>query len=134
MRFKSTIILFVAAVLLLCFYIYDINQEKKKKETGKTAKDLFTFEPDDLESITLVKSGKTIKIQKKDDGDKKTWEIVAPIQAPTEGFAVEGLMKRLANLKYERIMAENADDLAQFGLESPAFSFTFKTKNESGKI
>ena len=134
MRFKSTICLFVAAVLLLCFYIYDINQEKKKKETEKTAKALFRFEPDDLESITLVKGGETIKIQKKGDPDKKTWEIVAPIHTPAEGFVVDGLMKRLANLKYERIMAENAGDLAQFGLEPPAFSVTFKTKEMSGKI
>lgn len=134
MRFKSTIFLFVAAVLLLCFYIYDINQEKKKKETEITAKDLFRFEPDDLESITLVKGGETIKLQKKGDPDKKTWEIVAPIHAPAEGFVVDGLMKRLANLKYERIMAENADDLAQFGLEPPAFSVIFKTKQRSGRI
>ena len=108
--------------------------EEKKKETEKAAKDLFRFEPGDLEDITLVKGSKTIRIQKKGDGDKNSWEIVDPIQTPAEGYVVDGLLNRLANLKYERIMAENADDMAQFGLEPPGFTLTFKTKNESGKI
>jgi hypothetical protein len=124
----------VAALLLLCFYVYDIHQEKKTKETETVAKDLFRFKPDDVEHIALVKGGKTIKIQKKGDGDRKAWEIVDPIQTPAEGFVVDGLTQKLANLKYERIMSENADDLAQFGLEPPAFSLAFKTENRSGKV
>jgi hypothetical protein len=112
----------------------DMHQEKKKKETEKTAKALFKFSADDLEGVTLVKAGETIKIQKKGDPDKKMWQIVAPIQTPAEGYVVDGLMQRLANLKYERIMAENAGDLAQFGLDPPAFTVIFKAKSESGKI
>ncbi|MCP4666139.1 MAG: DUF4340 domain-containing protein [Deltaproteobacteria bacterium] len=134
MRFKSTLFWFAAAVFVLCFYLYDIKQEEKKKETEKTAKTLFRFSADDVESIALVKGGETIMMQKKGDGDKKTWEIVAPIHTWAEGFVVDDLMKRLANLKYERIMTENADDLAQFGLDPPAFGVTFKTTERSGRI
>jgi hypothetical protein len=124
----------VAVVLLLGVYVYDKHHEQKKKKGEEAAKILFRFTADDLTRITLAKGTKTIKVQKSGDPSGEAWEIVAPIHTKAEGFAVESLTDKLANLRYERIMAEKADDLAQFGLDPPVFTVAFQLKKGSGEV
>ncbi len=134
MRYRSTILYLVAAILLGCLFFYDIYQDNKKEKVKKTAKQLFKFQVDELTSITLTSGRGTIKLQKTGALDKKEWEIIAPIHASTETPRIDSLKDKLANLKYSRIIAESASDLTQFGLNNPDFIITYRINTEPGQL
>lgn len=134
MRYRSTILYLVAAILLGCLFFYDIYQDNKKEKVKKTAKQLFKFQVDELTSIALISGRETIKLQKTGALDKKEWEIIAPIHASTEIPRIDSLKDKLANLKYSRIIAESANDLTQFGLNNPGFTIIYRVNAGPGQL
>lgn len=134
MRYRSTILYLVTAILLGCFFFYDIYQNNKKEKVKKTTKQLFKFQADELTYITLISGRETIKLQKTGALDKKEWKIVSPIHASTETSRIDSLKDKLANLKYSRIIAEGANDLTQFGLNSPGFTIIYRVNTGPGQL
>lgn len=134
LRYRSTILYLVAALLLVGLYLYDIHQDKKKEQVEKTAKVLFGIKTDQIEGIILAGGNETTALKKTKDTDKNAWNITAPIRAAADSTAIEGLKNRLAKLKYTRIITEQTDDLARFGLDDPSFIITCNTGQDSGKL
>jgi len=134
LRYRSTILYLVAALLLVGLYLYDIHQDKKKEQEEQTAKVLLGIKADQIEGIILAGGKEAIELQKTEGTDKNAWNITAPIHATADSLAIEGLKNRLANLKYTRVIAEKADDLARFGLDAPSFIITYNAGKVSGQL
>ena len=56
--------------------------------------------------------------------DGTSWRIVRPIAARADYASVEGLMTRLSAAQMQRIVAEDATDLAPYGLNAPSATVT----------
>jgi len=134
LRYRSTILYLVAALLLVGLYLYDIHQDKKKEQVEKTAKILLGIKTDQIEGIILAEGNETIALQKTKGTDENAWNINAPIRAAADSPAIERLKNRLANLKYTRVITETTDDLVRFGLDDPSFIITYNTGQVSGQL
>lgn len=134
MRYRSTILYFLAALLLVGLYFYDVHQDEKKGRLEQKAKVLLGIKSDQVEGIILSGATGTIELQKTEGMEKNAWKITVPIRAATDSPAIEGLKNRLANLKYTRVIAEKTDDLARFGLGDPSFVITYKAGKISGRL
>jgi uncharacterized protein DUF4340 len=134
LRYRSTILYLVAALLLVGLYLYDIHQDKKKERVEKTAKVLLGIKADQIEGIILSGDNEAIELQKTEGMDKNNWSITSPIRAAADSPAIEGLRNRLADLKYTRVIAEKTDDLARFGLDNPSFIITYTSGKVSGRL
>ncbi len=53
--------------------------------------------------------------------EKNDWQLTAPIEKRAERSAVDDLLFELTPLVAERIVTEQADDLADYGLDKPAY-------------
>ncbi|NTV33879.1 MAG: hypothetical protein HGA50_11385, partial [Deltaproteobacteria bacterium] len=51
MKYRSTLIYFALAVLLVAFYFYETRKEEKKKSAEEETKALFSVKPDDVTSL-----------------------------------------------------------------------------------
>jgi len=134
LRYRSTILYLAAVLLLLGLYLYDTHRDKKKEQEEQTAKVLLGMKADQIEGIILAGGKEAIELQKTEGTDKNAWNITAPIHATADSLAIEGLKNRLANLKYTRVIAEKADDLARFGLDGPSFIITYNAGKVSGQL
>jgi hypothetical protein len=131
-RFRSTLIYLLAAMALVAFYLYETRKETREKAAKEEAKVLFPVKPDQLVGITLKRGGESIRIEKTNSAG--AWEIVSPLRASADPFALSTLTKKLSELKYERLISENAKDLAEFGLDKPSLVVTYKAGKDEGMI
>ncbi len=134
MKYRATILYLVAALILAGIYFYDVHKEKKEDEAQITAKGLLDISSDQLDEIILTRGTQTIRLQKGTEPDKRKWKITDPVHAPADRLEIEDLKTRLVNMKYDRIIAEDAADLTRFGLEQPVFSINYKAGAKSGKL
>jgi hypothetical protein len=131
-RFRSTLIYLVAAMVLVAFYLYETRKETREKAAKEEAKVLFPVKPDQLVGITLKRGEESIRIEKTNSAG--AWEIVSPLHASADPFALSTLTKKLSELKYERLISENAKDLAEFGLDKPSLVVSYKAGKDEGTI
>jgi hypothetical protein len=127
-KYRSTLLYLLAAIVLLAFYLYEDRKEAKQKTADEEAKVLFPLEADQLRSLTLKKEKETIRLEKTSaDSD---WVIVAPIHAATDRMTLSRLQRTLAELKHERLISESATDLSEFGLDKPSLVVSFRGERE----
>jgi hypothetical protein len=133
-RFRSTLIYLLAAMALVAFYLYETRKETEEKSAKEKAKLLVPFKPDQLEGIILKRINESIELEKRRDAGSRAWEIVSPLHAATDAFTLSGLTWKISELKFERLVTENAGDLAEFGLDKPALTITYKAGKHEGTI
>jgi Domain of unknown function (DUF4340) len=62
------------------------------------------------------------------------WWMVEPVASPADSPSVGNLLKQLANLRAETLVAEKADDLARYGLKKPALTVTWSRAPEFSMV
>ncbi len=134
MRFRSTLVYFLAALALVVFYFYETRKDKEATLAKEEAKRLLSLKPDQLEKMALRRGKDFIEVEKRPGPGPGAWELVSPVRTPTDAFALSGLTKKLSELKYERLVSDNAGDLAEFGLREPSFTVAYKAGREEGMI
>jgi hypothetical protein len=133
-RFRSTLIYLVVAIVLIAFYLYETREKTKEQSAKEEAKQVLSFKLDLLESITLKREKDSIQLEKKESGGQGVWEIVSPRRLVPDSFVLSRMTKRLADLKYERVISENPQDLAEFGLDKPSLSIAYRAGKEEGTL
>jgi hypothetical protein len=119
-RLTSTILL-VVVLAGLGGYIYFVDS--KRPSPGSESRDkVFTVEADKIEEITLKSGGETTTL-KKTDG---TWKMTAPMQVDADQNEVSSLTSNIASLEVSRVIDENAGNLGEYGLATPAIELSFK--------
>jgi hypothetical protein len=123
MRPKSTLLLALVVAALGAFvWFYEIEGGAERAEQAEAAKRLFPdVEPEDISSIELrTEDGVTARLEREGEAG---WKLVAPLAAPADRFAVDGIASTLAELTPEATF-DAPEPLANYGLEGePAVRF-----------
>ncbi|KPL19737.1 MAG: hypothetical protein AMJ92_02035 [candidate division Zixibacteria bacterium SM23_81] len=116
MRFKGTIIWTLVLMTLAAFvYIYEIKGGAKREQTAEMAKKVLIFDKEDVQQLVLKRPEEIISFQRAQDG----WQIIHPVRARADESAIQGIIDNLERAQIERVVAETADNLSDFGLQSP---------------
>jgi hypothetical protein len=124
---RSLLILFVVA-LGLGGYIFFV-ESKREPGGGDTAAvkkaKVFTTESSKFEEVNIhAVTGETTTLKKKNG----LWEIVAPQAMPTDSGEIGGLLSSLESLEVQSVVSETPASAADFGLEPPRFTVSFKAE------
>jgi len=122
LKYRSTLVYLVLAVLLVAFYFYETRKEEKKKSAEEETGFLFSLKPDDVTSLVLKSGDQEMRFEKKSG----TWEILHPVRGGVDSFAFTRLLNRITGLKSLRLIAEGPKDLSEFGLHQPEATVTFR--------
>ena len=79
-------------------------------------KSALNIDRDAADRVEVVAGTHSMKFAKKDG----QWQITEPTVPRADLPAVEGLVSRLDGVQMKKIVAQNADDLKQYGLDKPA--------------
>src|SRR5215510_6637267 len=127
MRFKGTAALFLVLVVLggyVYFTEFRGKEERQKQEQAK--KKVFPVEDKDITEISLIYPDRTITGVKKGE---KQWQITAPPGVEADSDEWEQLASNIPRIEREDTVAQNSQDVAQFGLKDPPVKLSAKTKD-----
>ena len=131
MTYRSTFIYLLVVILFLGFYLFETRRDEKQKSAQETIKALFSFRPEELTRLALLKGNQEIVVEKRDTGE---WEITAPLLTPADPFALSRVTNTLGLLRYLRIISKDPRDLSQFGLDPPDFVVSYRAGDEEGSL
>src|SRR6202008_1365606 len=127
MKFKGTAILFLVFIVLggyVYFTEFRGKEERQKQEEAK--KKAFAVDEKDITEISLIYPDKTITGVKKGE---KQWEITSPPGVEADPDEWQQLASNIPKIEREDNVAQNVQDLSQFGLKDPAVKVSAKTKD-----
>ncbi len=128
MKFKTTIILFVVFLVLLTFVLFFEFKGKGEKDEGEK---LLALSSDDVQKVTLKEEDKTITFQKDEEGE---WLITEPFEAKADKYEVDRLADDFSDLRIERVVEKEPEELEKYGIPQKEISLWFKDKNKPIKI
>ncbi len=128
MKFKTTIILFAIFIVLLAFVL--LFEFKGQGEKGEEEK-LLALSSDDVQKVTFKKEDETITFQKDEEGE---WLITEPLEAKADKYEVDRLASDFSDLKIERVVEEEPEELEKYEIPQKEINLWFKDKDEQVKI
>ena len=111
-------------------YIYFVEFKKPADKDEKKKEKIFKLEKAKVKELSLAPSGETITLAK--DGEK--WKLTTPVTVPADANEVDSLLTTLENLELDEVVAENATDLKQFGLDAPKNSVSVTQAGAPAKL
>lgn len=87
-------------------------------------KDVLKFERDKADGLEITHAGETRQFAR---ASSTAWKIVKPLAARADYAALEGEVTRISSLQMHKIVAPQAGDLKQYGLDKPDFTVTVAT-------
>ncbi len=116
MKLRNTVLMAIVLVMLAGFvYFYEIRGRDAREEAERVEGLLLDFDVDLVEGVTLETGEGPIEVSRDEDG----WRIVQPHALTADAAAIDSLLSQLASAQKERLVAEDAEDLAPFGLDAP---------------
>ena len=128
MRGLTSTILLIVVLAGLGAYIYFVDSKQPAGTLGpagvisEVKTKVFTVEADKIEEIRIT-ADKETSLVKKVNG---TWQIVEPVQSEADQTEASGLATSIAGVEVNRVVEENAADLATYGLADPRVKVAFK--------
>ncbi len=122
----------VVVLLGLTGVLYWSNRHPKPSPETPLASGpvILKLDPASVTALTLsVKGSDPISLVKQ--GDK--WQIVAPEKIPADSDEVSGLLQELDPLNAQELVAANATDLKQYGLDHPGISLNIVEKGHAAQ-
>ncbi|MFO7694256.1 MAG: DUF4340 domain-containing protein [Vicinamibacterales bacterium] len=121
--FRSTFVLLLVLLGLVGYiYFYELKRPAPGDAAVQKPK-VFSVEAITIEEIDVKSaSGERTVVRKTGDA----WRITEPVAVKADDGEVTGIVSSLATLEIERVVEENAADLAQFGLAAPRIEVGFK--------
>ncbi len=111
-------------------YLYFVESKRDPGDADKKEK-VFTVESEKIDELTVkAESGERTSLKK----TGAEWQIVAPVAAPTDSGTVSGLTGNLSSLELQRVIDENPQDLAEYGLAQPRLEVTFKAGGQEHRL
>ena len=118
----------VGVLAILGGYAWWANRHptSDKSAADKTSPKILTLTADQITGFRLAKTGADPVVLSK-SGDK--WQITAPQELPADADAVNGLTGAVAPLSSDRLIEDNPQSLAPFGLDHPTSEVDITTKD-----
>lgn len=124
MKFKGTTALLILFVALGGYVYFTEFRGREAREQAEAAKKkAVQVEKNNIVELSLLYPGTTITGVKKGE---KQWELSSPAGIDADAEEWDRLASNLASLEREATVAENAANLAAFGLDSPPIKVTAK--------
>ena len=118
MSWKTTLGLVVVAALLGGYYYwYEVKGSEQRKAAEEAAQRIFQLNKDAIETVTIAHGREVIKLAK---DANEGWILTEPVRAKAEERTVDEVLDGLVEGKREKVIAEQATDLADFGLKEPS--------------
>jgi len=115
-KLRNTILMAIVLVVLAGFvYFYEIRGREAREETERIEGLLLAFDADSVEGLTLETGEGLVEITRGEEG----WRIAQPYALEADDAAVDSLVRQLGSAQQERMVVEDAEDLAPFGLDPP---------------
>jgi len=122
-KFRTTLILLaVLAVLFALVLVFDKKGEEKRAADEKE-NTLISVPATDIRKASIVKNGQTLAFERDEAGP---WRLTAPLQAAADEYEVNSLVGALASLRIERVVEEDAQDLAAYEIPQTEVSLWVK--------
>ena len=112
-------------------YLYFVESKRDPADTGEKRDKVFTVEADAIQEVVVRSESGQRTTLKKSGSD---WQIVEPTTAPADGAEISGITSNLARMEQERLVEENATNLADFGLAEPRIEVAFKAGGEEQRL
>jgi len=132
MKFKKTIILFIAFAVLLAFVL--LFEEFKGKGGVEEEDKLVALSSDDVQKITLKREDGIITFEKSQDEDTEEWIITEPLEAKADKYEVDRLADNFSDLRIERVVEEEPEDIDKYEIPKKEISLWFKNREKPVKI
>lgn len=97
-------------------------------------KKILKFDREQADAVTLVRDGRSMALAR----SGSEWTITGPVPSRSDYSGIEGLLTRLSTANMSKLIASDASNLAQYGLDKPVMTITVgagsaKTMLEVGK-
>jgi Domain of unknown function (DUF4340) len=126
MSWKKTLSLVIVAALLGGYYYwYEVKGGEQRKAAEEAAQRIFQLTKDAIEAVTITRGNEVIKLAK---DPQAGWMLTEPVRAKAEQRTVDDVLDGLVEGKRERVVAEQATDLGEFGLQEPSLVVEATTK------
>ena len=124
---RGTFLLLVVLCVLCAGYWYMRKSEQDRVVADEKAKQLFAFTSEDIVEMTVTKSGEqpVLGVREADGG----WRVTAPIQTVGSRIVWGRVAKALAELKNERTISADPDNLETYSLHEPKLVVSAKLKS-----
>src|SRR5947207_11641521 len=127
MKFKGTTVLFLVFVVLGGYvYFTEFRGKEARQKQEEAKKKAFQVDEKDVTEISLIYPDKTITGVKKGE---RQWEITSPPGIEADSDEWQQLASNIPKIEREDTVAQNVQDLSQFGLKDPAVKVSAKTKD-----
>lgn len=118
MSWKTTLgLVIVAALLGSYYYWYEVKGGEQRKAAEDAAQRIFQLQKDAIEKLTISRGAETITLTK---DAAQGWMLTTPVQAKADQRSVDDILDGLVEGKRDKVIAEQATDLAEFGLTEPS--------------
>ncbi len=116
--YRNAIILLVIVALLVGAYFLVRNFKTEDVEPEQTLQYewLANFTTDAIESVTLINEDGTFVVVKKD----QEWVLSSPADIRTDPSVLSSIIINASSIVADKVVEENAADLAIYGLDKPA--------------
>jgi hypothetical protein len=97
-------------------------------------KKILKFDRDKADSLVLAKGPSVLELTR----SGTEWKVAKPVASRSDYSAIEGFISRLSSANMSKLLEENPQDLAKYGLDKPSMTVTIgsgssKTVLEVGK-
>ncbi len=130
MSIRSAFVLTIVFIILLPIYLW--GRPETKQDLALKEKQESLLKIDGIDSLTLVRGNETVQLQKTPDG--KLYTVAQPPSAFIPQDLMQATVALLVNAKQVEVVAENLNDLSQFGLDHPKTTMTIEAKGKPQPI
>ena len=111
-------------------YLYFVESKREPGDADKKEK-VFKVESDKIAELSVKSESGDRTSLKKTGSD---WQIVEPVTAAGDSASVSGITSNLSTLEVSRVIDENPQDVAEYGLTQPRLEITFKSGDQSHRL
>lgn len=129
MRIRGLLVA-VALLALLGGAVWWSNRAKKAEESKPRPDEppkILAIPEDQIRKIEIRKKDADLTVVQKNDAGK--WEMMAPQPLRIDQDAISSMTSTLSSLSADRLIEEKAQDLAVYGLQSPALELVITQKD-----
>jgi hypothetical protein len=132
MKFKTTFILFAVFVILLAVVL--LFEEFKGKDNEDEEDKLVSLSSDEVQKITLKRGNAIITFEKSQDEETEQWILTEPFDAKADKYETDQLAENFSNLRIERVVEEEPENLEKYEIPQKEISLWFKNREKPIKV
>jgi hypothetical protein len=125
-RFIPTVLLLLVCVGAF-WYASSQNFFREKQVLPQT---LITVKKEDVQAVSVQSADNQVELQRKDNG----WSMTKPSALPLSSSLIESWIDSLGLVTQNKVVEENAADLAKYGLDKPAQVYKVTMKDGSTRL